>query len=120
MIAVAKRSGWVTRELRPAWRREQFASMSLIGLSDLYASRVPEAADLAVEPEDFDAPIAPPSSAVSRPAVQWVAPLCCVVTAALLVSLLAPPSKLVAFIGSDIWSRLGLGLVVFVAVYSVS
>jgi len=42
-----------------------------------------------------------------------------VAVSALLVALLAPPSRLVSFIGSDVWARLGLGLVVFMAMYGV-
>lgn len=44
-------------------------------------------------------------------------PYGCIVVAAIAVIVLPPPAKLVALIGSDVWARLGLGVLVVVILF---
>lgn len=48
-----------------------------------------------------------------------LAPWGCLVGAALLVVLTPPPTALSEFMGSVVWARLGLGVVVFAALYAI-
>lgn len=44
-------------------------------------------------------------------------PYACVPAAAILVLVIPPPAKLAAWIGSDVWARLGLGTVVTLVLF---
>ena len=58
-------------------------------------------------------------STLDRPVWVRILPYACLVGTVLMAALVPPPTKLVTFVGSDIWTRLALGLVSFMALFLV-
>jgi hypothetical protein len=48
-----------------------------------------------------------------------VLPYACLVAAALMAILVAPPTRLTTFIGSETWASIGMGLICFVALFLI-